>query len=100
MKLGILVNSDKHCEEIIGITKAALNQGHEVIIFPMDIGTKLLENPDFVGLSDLSGVSMSYCELSSKNVNANTDGLPKKIKAADQYSNSIMQHEADRVLVF
>ena len=51
MKLGILANSDKHCEDIIGITKAALNQGHEVVIFPMDIGTKLLENPDFAGLT-------------------------------------------------
>ena len=39
MKLGILVNTDRHLKvEIAGLTHAALAKGHEVAIFAMDEG--------------------------------------------------------------
>jgi hypothetical protein len=42
MKLGILVNTDKNLDAVQGITKAALAKGHEVILFNMDAGTKVV----------------------------------------------------------
>ena len=46
MKLGILVNTDKHLAAVTGITRAAIDKGHEVTIFAMDDGTRLLEEDD------------------------------------------------------
>ena len=47
MKLGILVNSDRNLEAITGMTRAALAKGHEVLLFAMDDGTRLLR-PGYV----------------------------------------------------
>ncbi|MCC6347244.1 MAG: DsrE family protein, partial [Nitrospirales bacterium] len=46
MKLGIFVNTDRHPDDLAGITRAALSKGHEVVIFFMDSGTRLLRVPD------------------------------------------------------
>ncbi|HCC68894.1 MAG TPA: hypothetical protein DEP99_03305, partial [Nitrospiraceae bacterium] len=62
MKLGIFVNTDRHLADVIGVTKAAVLKGYEVIIFTMDDGVKLLENPSFTALYKFQGVSMSYCD--------------------------------------
>lgn len=42
MKLGIHVNSDKHLEHVIGLTKAAVSKGPEVVIFTMSALTLIL----------------------------------------------------------
>jgi hypothetical protein len=47
MKLGIFVNTDRHLEHVVGLVKAALSKGHEVTMFNMDDGTKLLGTPEF-----------------------------------------------------
>jgi len=99
MELGILVNSDQREKEVIGITNAALDAGHSVRIFPMDCGTRLLESPAFIRLSEIEGVSMAYCALSAENWKVNTDGVPKSIKAGDQFNNAMMQNETDKVIV-
>jgi len=99
MKLGILVNTDKNLEDVIGITKAALSKGHELYIFAMDIGTKLLEKPSYTELSKLEGVTMAFCDLSSKNVEANTEGLPEEIDRGDQYRNAIMNNTSDKMII-
>lgn len=99
MKLGILVNTNQCLEDIRGITKAALTKGHEVYLFAMDMGTKLLENPSFVELSKLEGVSMAFCNHSAHDVGTNTEGLPEETGQADQYRNAIMHHTVDRVIV-
>ena len=99
MKLGILVNTDRHLEHILGFTKAAVAKNHEVIIFTMDEGTRLLENDSFVALAKLPAVSMSLCEHSAEGYGIDTKDLPKDINCASQFNNAMMNHNADRVIV-
>ncbi|MBI5076124.1 MAG: hypothetical protein HZB62_13285 [Nitrospirae bacterium] len=100
MKLGILVNTDKHLDHIIGMVTAALGRGHEITIFVMDTGTRLLKDPAFAGLSILHGVLMSFCDLSAQKEGIKKEGLPDEILSGSQYNNAVMVHESDRVLVF
>jgi len=100
MKLGILVNTDKHLGHILGMVKAALSRGHEITIFVMDTGTMLLNNPAFDELCLLHGVSMSFCELCANKGGVITEGLPAEIQCGNQYNNAVMVNESDRVLVF
>ena len=99
MKLGMLINTAKHVEVVVGICRAAAARKHEVIIFAMDEGTRLLENDAFVSLAQLDGVSMSLCDHSAKVCGAKTDGLPPKIVCASQLNNAMMNNSADRVIV-
>lgn len=99
MKLGILVNSDKHLSDIVGITKASLERGHEVVIFTMDTGTRLFENPEYSALSRLSGVSMSYCDYNAKMHNINKDGIPEAVVCGSQFDNAVMHHNCDKLIV-
>lgn len=99
MKLGMLVNTAKHVDDVVGICRAAVARNHQVIIFAMDEGTRLLENDAFVSLAQLDGVSMSLCDHSAKMLGAKTEGLPPKIVCASQLSNAMMNHDADRVIV-
>ncbi len=93
-KLGILVNTDKYREDVIGVVKAAKAAGHEVTIFMMDDGTLLA--PD---LSSECGAdaTLAYCEHSAE---------PRGVKevegatAGSQYQNAVMMHDADKVMVF
>lgn len=99
MKLGILVNTDRHLRDIVGLTRAAVSKGHEVSLFAMDAGTRLLKDPAYTGLSTLPGVAMSVCEHSAKGLDVPTTGLPKEIVCGSQYHNAVMAHGADRVIV-
>ncbi|MBI4825485.1 MAG: DsrE family protein [Nitrospirae bacterium] len=99
MKLGILVNTDKHAGDVVGITKAALAKGHEVIIFMMDSGNYLLGNPDVTGLCEQAGVSMSFCDHSAQKLGVSKDGIPKKVSCGSQFDNANMNSAADRVIV-
>ncbi len=99
MKLGILINTDKHLEHIVGFTKATLAKNHEVIIFIMDEGTRLAENELLVALAKLPAVSISLCEHSAKSYGVNTEDLSKDINCASQFNNAMMNHSADRVIV-
>ena len=99
MKLGIFVDTDRHLAAVIGIAKAAVAKGHEVVIFAMDGGTKLLPNPDFTALCSVKGVSMSYCALNAKAMSIATEGVPKDVVCGSQYNNAIMANESDRLIV-
>lgn len=99
MKLGILVNTKDFLQEIVGVVKAASARGHEVRLFSMDEGTKLLEAQEYTSLVDLPGVIMSYCDHSAQELNVNTDGLNSAIDRSSQYSNAEMNHYSDKVLV-
>lgn len=99
MKLGIFVNTDRHLTDVLGITKAALSKGHEVIIFNMDDGSKLLTNPAFTDLCKEKGVSMSFCDHSAKGMNVDTKGVPPEIVCGSQFNNSVMVDSTDRVIV-
>lgn len=99
MKLGIHVNSDKHMEHVIGLVKAAVSKGHQVIIFTMVDGERLLENPKYTDLSGLPGVSMSYCDHNATHMGINKSVIPQKVVCGSQFNNATMVHEADRVIV-
>ncbi len=99
MKLGILINTARHLDDVIGITRAALAKSHQVIIFAMDEGVKLLEKEDFVALAGLEGVSLSVCAHSGKMWGCKTEGLAPKIICGSQFNNAKMNHNADRVIV-
>lgn len=99
MKLGILVNTDKHLDDILGIIKSAISKGHTVSIFNMDDGTKLLGNPSFTSLCKTQGVTISFCDHSAKHINASTEGLPGEIACGSQFDNANMNHDSDKVIV-
>ncbi|HHK60512.1 MAG TPA: hypothetical protein ENJ73_02160 [Desulfobacterales bacterium] len=99
MKLGILVNSDRHLSAIVGLTRTAVARGHSVQIFAMDSGTRLLEEAAYRDLAALDGVSMSYCDHSAKELEVNTTAVPENIECSSQFSNAAMHHNADKVLV-
>jgi predicted peroxiredoxin len=99
MKLGILVNTDRHLEDAIGITKAALSKGHEVIIFTMDVGERLLENPKYAELCKLKGVDMAFCDHNAISLGINKSVIPVELICGSQYNNAAMDHESDKVIV-
>lgn len=99
MKLGILVNTARHQEAVKGIAEAAVAQGHEIIIFAMDEGTKLLENKQFTDLHKMAGVELSFCDHSAHEYAVNTAALPKNITAGSQFNNATMNKQADKVIV-
>ncbi len=98
MKLGILVTTDRHKDDVIGIAKAAVANGHEVIIFNMDAGTKLLGDDDFRQLCKVEGITMSFCDHSAQKENISREGLSEEIVCGSQFNNANMMHEADRVI--
>lgn len=99
MKLGMLVNTNKNLDAVVGLTKAALAKGHEVVIFTMDEGTTLFGNPDYTALCGMNGVSMSFCDHSAKGIGAPTQGLSASVVCGSQYNNAAMNHDADKVIV-
>lgn len=99
MKLGILANTDKNLQHILGITKAAVDRGHEVTIFNMDDGARLLSEPAFRALCSTKGVSMSFCDHSTHVLNVSKEGIPDEIVCGSQYNNAVMNHDADKVIV-
>ena len=99
MKLGIFVNTDRHLAHLLGITKAARAKGHEVYVFNMDEGTKLLGEAAFQELCTLGGVSMSFCEYNAKGLHVSTEGIPEEIVCGSQYHNAVMVHDVDKVIV-
>ncbi len=99
MKLGILVNTDRHAEDIIGLAKAAISKGHEVIIFMMDAGVKLLYNPSITGLSNIQSLHISFCDYSTGKLGVSKEGIPDKIVCGSQFDNALMNHEVDRLIV-
>ena len=99
MTLGIIINTDRHLADISGIVKAAISKGHEVILFSMDDGTRLIDNPEFTGLCKIKGITISFCTHSARHLDLATEVLPTEIFSGSQYNNAIMVSKADRVIV-
>lgn len=93
-KLGVLVNTDKYLDDVIGVTKAAKAAGHDVTIFMMDDGTLLAEDL----CKQIGGdAEMAYCEHS-----ASPRGVTdvEGAAAGSQFQNAVMMHDVDKVVVF
>ncbi|HEY5682215.1 MAG TPA: DsrE family protein [Sulfuricaulis sp.] len=98
-RLGILVNSDRHGQHVLGLAQAARSLGHEVSVFFMDAGTRLLRDADILKLAEIEGVRLSLCQHSAAHHKIETEGLPPSIVRGSQLNNAMMQHAADRVVV-
>jgi predicted peroxiredoxin len=98
MKLGILITTDRHVDDAVGITKAAMAKGHEVILFNMDAGTKLLGNPAFTELCKTGGVKMAFCDHSAQREKVSKEGIPEEVVCGSQFNNAVMMHDADKVI--
>jgi len=99
MKLGILINTDKYPDAVLGITKAALSKGHEVSIFVMDAGTHLLNHPSLKELSQYQRIVMGFCEHSAQGHGVPFETIPDPIVRGSQYDNATMLHESDKIIV-
>ena len=99
VKLGILVTTTKYLDNLIGITHAANAKGHEVSIFVMDEGVKLLRDPGFTQLCTLDNVVMSHCNHSASEQGVDSSGVSKEIVTGSQYNNAMMNNQSDRVVV-
>lgn len=99
MKLGIIVTSDRHLNHIIGLARAASKKGHDVSIFAMDSGTRLLGNTEFTQLCSEDNVMMSLCQHSADEQGVSTEGISKEIVLGSQFNNAMMNSEADKVIV-
>ncbi len=99
MRLGILVNTASHLNHVTGLARAAIAKGHEVMIFAMDEGTRLLENEAFASLATVGGVSMSVCEHSAGANGVSIERLPPQVRCGSQLNNASMVGAADRVIV-
>jgi predicted peroxiredoxin len=99
MKLGILVNTDRHLDVLLGLTEAALEKGDEVTIFCMDVGTRFYENETFTALCKRKGVRMGFCSHNAEGLGLVTEGLPEDVVVGSQYDNAVMNHDADKVIV-
>ncbi len=97
-KLGILVSSDEHLDHLIGIAKAAVKAGKEVIVFLTNRGVLLTKDPRFTELEGLG-------QLSLCNVNFEAFGLSKPVPLVDekdfatQARHGMMIEDCDRYLV-
>lgn len=98
MKLGILVNTDKHLEHIRGITAAATAKNHEVVIFAMDDGVRLLDEKSFTDLGGRKGVSLSFCSHSAREQGVETEGRPEGTAVGSQLNNAMMARAVDRMI--
>ncbi len=83
----------------MGLTRAAIARGHEVTLFNMDEGTRLISAPEFAELCRTAGVTMSFCDHSAKQLGVSTEVVPAEIVCGSQYNNAVMNHDADRVIV-
>ncbi len=99
MKLGIILNKETHLEHLVGITMAAIKAEHEVIIFVMDTGTRLLHNQKLIDLSNLEDVSVSFCSHSASELGVNAEEIADSIVCGSQLNNAMMNNGSDKVIV-
>jgi hypothetical protein len=99
VKLGILINTNRHKEAIIGITNEAIKRGHQVILFFMDEGCLLLMDKEILSLRKLDDVSMSVCDLNRRKIGIKDEEILVGIRCGSQYDNAVMNKEADKVIV-
>lgn len=95
-KLGILVNTDKNLEHLLGLCRAAEKGGVEVSLFVMDDGTHLLKRKEFQKLID-AGVSTAICDHSYRE-KGYTETL-ENVKHGSQFDHALITHECDRYIV-
>jgi predicted peroxiredoxin len=98
MKLGILVSTDRNLRHVLGIARAALGKGHEVEMFVMDEGVRLMTNSGLGTLAGTEGFSASYCEYSLDQMGISREQVPDGFSGGSQFDNALMARNSDRVV--
>ena len=98
MKLGILVNTERHLDMLLSISRAALGKGHEVSVFVMDKATRLLVDVALQELAGLDGIEIKYCDYNAMLYDVPRDAIAHTITSGSQYDNAIMTRDVDRVI--
>ncbi len=98
MKLGIFISTNRNLHHLTGIVGEAVARGHEVKVFVMDAGSKLLETDEFRRLCGLEGVESAFCDLNAKAAGVDTDKASQYASRGSQYNNALMMNDVDRVL--
>ena len=93
-KIGVLVNTDRNADDIVGFVKAAVDSGSQVSMFVMDDGTMITKEL-YDQLCDVAEIAL--CDHSAREKGAEP---VEGVAASSQFQNAIMMHEADKVVVF
>lgn len=93
-KIGILVNTDRNADDIVGLVKAAVDSGNQVSIFMMDDGT-IIARELCDKLCEVAEITLCDHSAREKDVEP-VEG----VASSSQFQNAIMMHEADKVVVF
>ena len=99
MQLGMLITEATHADNIVAITKAALQRGHSVRLFMADDGVHLVKNGGVMALRKLENVEVSLCDYSANKRNLGDSDIPEGVIKGTQYQNSLMHNECDKILV-
>jgi predicted peroxiredoxin len=99
MLLGMLLITGGYRDDVLGLARAALEQGHEINMFMMDDGVFYSQDLEIAGLAAMAGVTISLCERSCQWRNIEETMIPEGITAGSQMQNAVMHNSADRILV-
>ncbi len=99
-RLGILVTNSKYSNDVIGLSRAALDLGKGVSVFLTDEGTALIRDEKFLKLIG-EGAQVSACGHSAEQREIGkeeVEGLG--IRFTTQFENAIMAQDSERYVVF
>ncbi len=101
--LGVLINSDKHLDKVVKLTKAAAELGKEVHLFFTGKSVLLTMDPGFAELIG-KAAKISVCDVSfrANGLHGKEDDVPGLgfKDFATQARNAEMVAQMDRYLVF
>jgi hypothetical protein len=98
MRLGIHVNTKRHMKELLSITRAAVEAGHDVSVFIMGEGIELIAVKEMAELAEIPGVDLSFCEYNAMNMDIQRGSFPSSIRAGSQLDNALMVRDSNRVI--
>jgi len=98
MKLGLLVATDRNLKHLRGIVLSALARGHEVEVFVMAEGVRLLCDEGFREIIARPGLTASYCSFNAMMHGIDEGCIPAEAEPASQINNLMMARSSDRVI--
>jgi len=102
MNLGIVVTSESHAEQVLGLLQTAAERGWQLRCFLTDSGVKLLDDPRFIRFCQ-AGYWVALCEMSLERYQIDAEKVQGKapdIIIGGQYQDAELVKNSDRVLVF
>ncbi|PIE58022.1 MAG: hypothetical protein CSA33_05025 [Desulfobulbus propionicus] len=104
-KLGIFVTSNQHMQHILGLTRAAVRAGKEVMVFFTFKSVHLTKSPEFLELTQLCKVENvaicadSYICEGFDNINDIPPGLTDKQMRTQAFHGAILEECAKYIVM-